>query len=123
MMRWLRRLVWLGLLAGAGVALSRVVARRQSLPAGAPAWTPAAAARPTVPPSPRSPRQPAAAAPRERWVGPVDGQCPNGYPIKANDKSRIFHVPGGRFYDRTVAERCYATEDDAVADGYRPAKA
>jgi hypothetical protein len=58
-----------------------------------------------------------------RWVAPVDGACPDGYLVKANDNSGIFHVPGGRFYDRTVAERCYANADDAVADGYRPAKA
>jgi hypothetical protein len=43
--------------------------------------------------------------------------------VKANDNSGIYHVPGGRFYDRTVAERCYANADDALADGYRPAKA
>lgn len=58
-----------------------------------------------------------------RWVPPVDGQCPDGYPIKANDNSGIFHVPGGRFYDRCVPERCYADADSAVADGYRQAKA
>lgn len=58
-----------------------------------------------------------------RWVAPVDGQCPQGYPIKANDNSMIFHVPGGRFYDRTVPERCYADADAATADGYRAAKA
>ena len=40
-------------------------------------------------------------------------------PIKANDNSGIFHVPGGRFYDRTVPERCYAERRDAEADGYR----
>ena len=57
------------------------------------------------------------------WVAPVDGKCPDGYPIKANDNSHIFHVPGGRFYDRTVAERCYATTEAAVRDGYRQAKA
>jgi len=57
------------------------------------------------------------------WVAPVDGKCPDGYPIKANDNSHIFHVPGGRFYDRTVAERCYATTDAAERDGYRQAKA
>ena len=57
------------------------------------------------------------------WVPPIDGACPEGYPIKANDNSGIFHVPGGRFYDRTVPERCYATTDAALADGYRPAKA
>ncbi len=54
---------------------------------------------------------------------PVDGQCPDGYPIKANDNSGIFHVPGGRFYERTVPERCYADAHDAEADGYRRAKA
>jgi hypothetical protein len=54
---------------------------------------------------------------------PVDGGCPAGYPLKANNNSGIFHVPGGRFYDRTVAERCYANAEDAIADGYRQAKA
>jgi hypothetical protein len=58
-----------------------------------------------------------------RWLPPVDGSCPAGYPLKANNNSGIFHVPGGRFYDRTVAERCYANSEDAVADGYRQAKA
>jgi hypothetical protein len=57
------------------------------------------------------------------WVPPVDGTCPAGFPVKANANSGIFHVPGGRFYDRTVPERCYATPQSAEADGYRPAKA
>ncbi len=61
-------------------------------------------------------------APAPRWVDPVDDECPDGYPIKANDNSGIYHVPGGRFYDRTVPERCYANTDDAEADGYRSAK-
>ena len=56
------------------------------------------------------------------WVPPIDGNCPEGYPIKANDNSGIYHVPGGRFYDRTVPERCYARADEAEADGYRAAK-
>ena len=60
----------------------------------------------------------------EPWLPPkADGSCPELYLIKANDNSGIFHVPGGRFYDRTKAERCYAAAADAVADGYRPAKA
>ena len=63
------------------------------------------------------------AAPPARWVPPVDGVVPEGYPIKANDASMIFHVPGGRFYERTRAERCYADAADAIADGYRAAKA
>jgi hypothetical protein len=59
----------------------------------------------------------------QTWVEPeADGSCPDGYPIKANDNSGIFHIPGGRFYGRTKAERCYASADDATADGYRQAK-
>lgn len=57
-----------------------------------------------------------------RWVEPTDGACPLSHPVKANDNSGIFHLPGGRFYDRTGAERCYATAEDAEADGYRRAK-
>ncbi|MEL6892212.1 MAG: hypothetical protein AAFP84_11485 [Actinomycetota bacterium] len=57
------------------------------------------------------------------WVEPDDeGQCPIGHPVKANDNSGIFHVPGGRFYDRTKAERCYVDAEAAAADGYRRAK-
>ena len=60
--------------------------------------------------------------PTPTWVDPVDGRCPDGYPIKANDNSGIHHAPGGRFYDRTVPERCYADAEAAEADGYRAAK-
>lgn len=115
MMRWLRRLFWLGLLAGVGCAVYRGVARRQSTPASAPQWSPA----PSAPPR-KEAEAPTAAA---QWVLPVDGECPSGYQIKANESSKIFHVPGGRFYARTVPERCYASAEDATADGYRPAKA
>ncbi|MDA3030852.1 MAG: hypothetical protein O3B90_00790 [Actinomycetota bacterium] len=58
------------------------------------------------------------------WLPPTaGGSCPASHLIKANDKSGIFHVPGGRFYDRTKAARCYATAAEAVADGYRSAQA
>ena len=58
------------------------------------------------------------------WLPPLaDGSCPEGYPVKANDNSGIYHVPGGRFYARTKPERCYAEAERAAADGYRPAKA
>lgn len=67
-------------------------------------------------------RVPAFPAPL-RWMPPVEGACPVGYQVKANDNSGIYHVPGGRFYDRTIAERCYASTGDAEADGYRAAKA
>jgi hypothetical protein len=60
--------------------------------------------------------------PSSTWVAAVDGACPSGYPIKAKVNSGIYHVPGGRSYDRTMPERCYATTADAEADGYRAAK-
>ena len=58
-----------------------------------------------------------------KFAPPEGEACPAGFPIKANERSMIFHVPGGRFYERTVPERCYATAEDAEADGYRRAKA
>lgn len=107
----LRRLFWLGLLGGAGYT-GWTLWQRQSAPA------PAAA--PEWPPMPSPTATPAA---ERRWVAPADGQCPDGYPIKANDNSGIYHKPGGRFYERTVPERCYADPAAAEADGYRAAKA
>ena len=68
---------------------------------------------PTPDPTPRRARG---------WPALDDGSCPLTHPIKANDNSGIFHVPGGRFYDRTKAERCYTTPEGATADGYRAAK-
>ena len=40
---------------------------------------------------------------------------------------RIYHVPGGRFYDRTkinesAGERWFCSEEDALAAGWRRAK-
>jgi hypothetical protein len=55
------------------------------------------------------------------WLPPVDGECPDGYPVKVA-KSGIYHLPGGRSYDRTHPQRCYARAEDADGDGYRRAK-
>jgi hypothetical protein len=51
-----------------------------------------------------------------------DGSTPAGHPIKVKESSGIFHVPGGRFYDRTKPDRCYPTAAAAEADGYRRSK-
>lgn len=56
------------------------------------------------------------------WEEPVDGDCPPGFPVKAKEGSRIFHVPEGAFYARTVADRCYPTAAAAEADGFRRSK-
>jgi hypothetical protein len=133
MMRRLRRLFWIGVLGGGGYAGYRAWRQRQSSPVEPPRWPPLSTERrvsqpatsaPVVPDEPSVAAAPAATPtePAALWLPSVNGQCPDGYPVKANN-SGIFHVPGGLFYARTVAERCYANADDAVADGYRPAKA
>ena len=124
-MRCRRRFRWIFLLALAGGGAALLVRSRRALPSTAFFDVPDPAAV-TVPPAPA----PAVAAPVTEpadpaapSVAPVDGQCPEGYPVKANDNSGIYHLPGGRFYDRTVPERCYASAEGAEADGYRRAKA
>ena len=47
-----------------------------------------------------------------------DGGQPDGFPVKGNDDSKLYHVPGSAFYDRTVAEVWFATADDAEAAGF-----
>lgn len=112
-----KRLFWLAVLGGAGFA----------------AWSLLRGSRAEQPPPRQTAEQTsdpanAAAGPAAPvvavadWVAPVDGACPATHPVKANDNSGIFHVPGGRFYERTRPERCYATPEAASADGYRAAK-
>lgn len=47
-----------------------------------------------------------------------DGSEPEGFPIKGNADSMLYHTPGSAFYDRTVAEVWFATEEDAQAAGF-----
>ncbi|PAD84954.1 hypothetical protein CHH57_01915 [Niallia circulans] len=45
--------------------------------------------------------------------------------IKGNISSsgeKIYHIPGGDFYDKTVAEETFCTQADAAASGYRKSK-
>jgi hypothetical protein len=57
------------------------------------------------------------------WVPAAgDDVVPHGFPVKVKLSSGIFHVPGGRFYERTKADRWYATTGAAEADGYRRSK-
>ncbi len=123
MVTTLRRVFWLALLGGAGYAgWLTWNSRNGDETTPAPEWPP-------LDPPDRTEHAPTPAAAagfaeaQANWVAPVDSACPDGYPIKANDNSGIFHVPGGRFYDRTVPERCYADDADAEADGYRRSKA
>lgn len=55
---------------------------------------------------------------------PGDGTAAvrDGYPIKGNGRSGIYHVPGGFAYDRTVASICFRSAEAAQAAGFRAAK-
>jgi micrococcal nuclease len=102
----------------------------QAREAGAGLWTKCAqpAPVPTATPAPvqeaaqpLAPAQPAPAAvsgsaqPIDPWT------CPDSHPIKGNygKKAKIYHVPGSTYYSRTKPEKCFATEGDAVNDGFR----
>jgi hypothetical protein len=134
MVTTLRRSLWLllfGAVGGAAWAWWRDHNAPPS-PSGPPEWPPLEPATPVKPSTGTASIVNALVdAPEARstvdigdWVSPNDdASCPPSHPIKANDNSGIFHVPGGRFYERTRAERCYATAEAAVADGYRQAKA
>ena len=56
------------------------------------------------------------------WLEPVNGECPPTHPLKAKMSSGIYHVPGGRMYERTRPDRWYRDAAAAEADGLRPAK-
>lgn len=61
--------------------------------------------------------------PRPKRTSPYpSGECPDWAPIKGNGDSMIYHVPGGRWYDVTIAEDCFATEGAARAAGYRASR-
>lgn len=121
MKRWMRRSIVAGGVLGVTASGMAVRRRRQRRPIegiSAAVWPPLTIA---------DAGDESAIAPADveqaRWRAPVDGQCPDGYAVKASGASQIFHLPGGRFYDRTVPERCYADAEHAEADGYRPSKA
>ena len=134
MRRLLRRALILAILGGGAYALikRRQTAQQQDTVASEPSWPPfdsavrgfAVFSDASDTSGSEASSSPVGSTPAaQRWVTPIDGMCPGSHPVKANDNSGIFHVPGGRFYNRTVPERCYANAEDAAVDGYRPAKA
>lgn len=51
-------------------------------------------------------------------IPPEDGSVPDGYPIKGNEQSGMFHEPGSRYYKATKAEFFFASVDDAEKAGF-----
>lgn len=60
-----------------------------------------------------------AALPKGAVAANEDGSAPEGYEIKGNADSGLYHVPGSAFYTRTVAEFWFATAEDAEAAGFQ----
>jgi large subunit ribosomal protein L4 len=49
----------------------------------------------------------------------ADGAQPEGFPVKGNADSMLYHVPGSSFYARTVAEVWFANPEAAEAAGFQ----
>jgi large subunit ribosomal protein L17 len=50
---------------------------------------------------------------------PIEGDAaPEGFPIKGNAQSKLYHRPGTRFFESTVAEIWFADDASAEAAGY-----
>ena len=105
--------------AVAGVAAALAVTKSRAAlkaPDLAPAeWPPLA-------PAPKISDTSSSTTSADNGVEPIDGACPDGYPIKAKKSSSIYHSPGGRNYERTIPDRCYASAEAAEAAGYRAPK-
>lgn len=113
------------LVALGGVAFAVVRRRGVAATVGPAEWPPF---EPRLVPSPDVPETDAPAPdPPVRdaptWIAPgPNGTVPDSHPVKVKVSSGIFHVPGGRFYERTSADRLYPDAEAAEADGYRPSK-
>jgi large subunit ribosomal protein L17 len=51
-------------------------------------------------------------------AAPEDGSEPEGFPVKGNADSMLYHTPDSEYYDRTVAEVWFKTEEDAEKAGF-----
>jgi len=129
--RFLKRVLKLGVLAGAAYAVWRYFEKRRS-DSGV-GWEPQPF---PYPPQPRSTEEARVDVPSQTeppgepdtapiddaaWVEPNGDACPATHPVKAKLSSKIFHVPGGQSYDRTRPDRCYRDAAAAEADGLRQA--
>jgi large subunit ribosomal protein L17 len=73
--------------------------------------------------APGSEAEPAVAEEPDSLPGNGTHDAPDGYPVKGNQRSGIYHVPGGFAYDRTIASIFFRSPEAAERAGYRAAKA
>jgi hypothetical protein len=60
-------------------------------------------------------------ASRDFLEGDGSDTCPAAFPVKANHRSGIYHLPGDLAYERTIPTYCYQAATAAERDGYRHA--
>lgn len=56
-------------------------------------------------------------------IGDGTATCPEGYPVKGNQQSLIYHEPGQSSYAATIPEFCFASGEAAAAAGFRQSRA
>jgi hypothetical protein len=122
----MKRLVKLLVLVAVIAAVAVMLKRRPAPPSASPTGPPTPVTPKASVDAPQVPTMPTVSAPdpsteaADTWAEPTDdGGCPDGHPVKAKASSKIFHVPGGVLYDKTVPDRCYTSPEAAEADGYR----
>lgn len=49
----------------------------------------------------------------------ADGSEPEGFPVKGNESSKLYHLPGTSFYNRTEAEVWFASAEAATQAGFQ----
>lgn len=54
-------------------------------------------------------------------VAPLDGSCPDDFPIKGNADSYLYHFPDSPYYYKTKAELCFSNAESAKALGFHVA--
>ncbi|MCU1454533.1 MAG: hypothetical protein JWN46_2679 [Acidimicrobiales bacterium] len=126
--RFFRRIVVLALVGTAVAAAVRLLrgdaAPAFQLPTEPIQLRPAAPSAPVaaVPSTPTTDEVLATSPPDEDSAEPIEGGCPDGFPVKAKLKSGVFREPGMANYESTTPDRCYRTAAAAEADGLRAAK-
>ncbi|GAA5026553.1 hypothetical protein GCM10023258_20410 [Terrabacter aeriphilus] len=100
----------------ATVREAEAATKRAAKPAAAePAAEPAAEVETT--------EAPAAEVPEGAVAATEDGAAPEGYTVKGNADSGLYHEPDGQWYEQTVAEFWFKSAEDAEAAGYKKAGA
>jgi hypothetical protein len=111
-----------GLVAGVLYGAWRAYRARMPAPTTESSWEPAPFPFPPIP-RPSSPPKPHANGKGNGTSAePIDGECPDAFPVKGKLASGVYHVPGGLNYARTRPDRCYVDAAAAEADGLRPSK-